>query len=86
MSALNCLLNLFPYSSASCLKATTTLSSSGPSSSREVLRRKKKFKVISLINTLILPDLNLLSQDLLPCDFWNLPFNFLVVAAQWTKQ
>ena len=86
MSALNCFLNLFSYSSASCLKATTTLSSSGPSSSREVLRRKKKFKVISLINTLILPDLNLLSQDLLPCDFWNLPFNFLLVAAQWTKQ
>ena len=78
----NCFLNLFSYSWESCLKAETTLSLSEPSSSREILRKKKKFKIIFLINTPILPGLNLLSQDLLPCDFWNLSFNFLVVAAE----
>ena len=41
MSLLNWLLNFFPNSRANCLKANTTLSVSGPSSSREQLRNKK---------------------------------------------
>lgn len=37
----NCLLNFFPNSRANCLKASTTLSVSGPSSSKEQLRNEK---------------------------------------------
>ena len=49
MSVLNCLLNFFPNSRANCLKASTTLSVSGPSSSKEQLRNKK-VRILLLYN------------------------------------
>ena len=45
----NSSLNFFPYSCASCLKAKTTLSVSGPSSSSEQLWNRKQKHVIFLI-------------------------------------